>query len=106
MITFDEFKKLDIRVGKIVDAQEHPDADKLYVLKVDIGGEERQAVAGIKTSYKKEDLPGLLVAAVTNLEPAVIRGVESQAMILAATDDNGITVLTTQKPVKVGSQIK
>jgi len=106
MVKFDEFKKLDIRVAKIVDAQDHPDADKLYVLKVDIGGEERQAVAGIKSSYKKEELPGMLVAAVTNLEPAVIRGVESQAMILAATDDSGISVLTTNRPAKIGSQIK
>jgi len=106
MIKFDEFKKLDIRVGKIVDAQDHPDADKLYVLKVDIGGEERQAVAGIKSSYEKADLPGLLVAVVTNLEPAVIRGVESQAMVLAATDNSGISVLITQKPIEVGSQIK
>jgi len=63
-------------------------------------------VAGIKSCYKPEDLVGLQVAAVTNLEPAVIRGVESAGMILAATDENGIVVLTTHRPVKEGSTVK
>ena len=106
MATIEDFRKLEFKVGKILEVNDHPNADRLYVVKVDIGGAERQLVAGIKGSYTKEQLVGKLVAVVTNLDPATLRGVESQGMILAASDETGIVVLTTDKPVKIGSIIK
>jgi len=106
MVTYEEFRKLELKVAKIKEVVEHPNADKLYVIKIDLGDSERQIVAGIRISYKPQDLIGKQVAVITNLEPAVIRGVESQAMILAASDETGISILTLQREVKVGSIIK
>lgn len=84
-ITIQEFKRLDLRIGKIVAAEDHPNANKLYVLKVDIGGGEiRQIVAGIKDFYPREALPGKSVVVVCNLQTAKLRGLESQGMALAA----------------------
>ena len=106
MIKLDDFKKLEIKIGKILEVNDHPNADKLYVVKVDVGGSERQLVAGVKGSYAKEALIGKLVVVLTNIDPAMLRGVESQGMILAASDETGISVLTTDKPVKLGSIVK
>ena len=72
MITYDQFKQLDIRTAKIVSVEEHPNADRLYVLKVDIGGEERTSVAGIRPWYKPEELVGRNIVFLTNLEPAKV----------------------------------
>jgi len=106
MISIDEFKKTQIIVAQIKDAQEHPNADKLYVLKVDTGTEEKQLVAGIRKAYTKEELIGRKVIMVSNLEPAVIRGVESQGMILAASDENGLCLLGIDRDIKLGSIVK
>lgn len=106
MITYEEFRKLEIKVAKIIEVTEHPNADRLFVVKIDLGDCQKQIVAGIRASYTKEELVGKLVAVLNNLEPAVIRGVESQAMLLAASDENGISILTPHKEVKVGSIIK
>ena len=106
MITFDDFKKLELRTAKIVDVKDHPDADRLYVIEVEVAQEKRQVVAGIKSSYQPEDLIGKTVVVVVNLEPATIRGVESNGMILAASDDNGLSVITLDKDVLSGSLVK
>ena len=106
MITFDDFKKLELRIAKIVDVKDHPDADRLYIVDVEIAQEKRQVVAGIKSSYQPEDLIGKSVVVVVNLEPATIRGVESNGMILAASDDNGLSVITLDKDVLSGSLVK
>lgn len=106
MITYEEFKKLEIKVAKIKEVVEHPNADRLYVIKIDLGDSERQIVAGIRSSYKPDDLLGKQVAVIVNLEPAIIRGVESQAMLLAASDESGISILVPQREVKIGSIIK
>lgn len=106
MVTYEEFRKLELKVARIQEVTEHPNADRLYVLKIDLGDSQRQVVAGIRNSYKPEELVGKQVAVITNLEPAVIRGIESQAMILAASDENGVVILTPQKEVKVGSTVK
>ena len=82
IITFEEFKKVDLRIGKILEVEDHPNADKLYILTVDIGQEKRKMVAGIKKWYSKEELIGKEVVIVSNLEPKVIRGVESKGMII------------------------
>lgn len=106
MITYEEFKKLEIKVASIKEVIEHPQADKLYVIKVDIGGEEKQIVAGIRTKYQKEELVGKQIILLANLEPAVIRGVESQGMLLAASDEETLSILTLDKPVKNGAIVK
>lgn len=107
MIKIDDFRKLEMKIGKILEVKDHPNADKLYVVTVDLGDAQKQLVAGIKNSYTdKGALVGKQVVVVTNLEPATLRGVESQGMILAASDENGIAVVTTDKPVKIGSTVK
>jgi methionyl-tRNA synthetase len=106
MVTIDEFRNIQIRIGVIKEALDHPNADKLYVLKVDMGDEEKQLVAGIKTSYTKESLIGKQIVVVDNLEPAVIRGVESQGMLLAAADEAGPVILIPERNAKIGSRVK
>lgn len=106
MITIEEFKKLNLRIAKIKEVIDHPGADRLYVVKVAIGEEEREVVAGIKKGYTKEELIGKLVIIVENLEPAVIRGVESKGMILAAQDGETLAVLSPDRPVSPGSIVK
>lgn len=107
MIKIDDFRKVELKIGKIVEVKDHPNADKLYVVTVDLGDAQKQLVAGIKNSYTdKEALVGKQVVVVVNMEPATLRGVESQGMILAASDENGISVVTTDKPVKLGSIVK
>ena len=106
MITIEEFKKLNLRIAKIKDVKDHPGADRLYVVRVDMGGEEREVVAGIKKGYSPEELTGKLVVVVENLEPAVIRGVESKGMILASQDGEILAVLSPDRPVSPGSLVK
>ena len=95
MIHIDEFRKVELRVGVVKSAEAHPNADKLLVLKVDIGSEERQIVAGIRAHYPPEELVGKQVVIVANLETAVLRGIESQGMVLAASSDDGRVVFLT-----------
>lgn len=106
MAKLEDFKKLEIKIGKILEVKDHPNADKLYVVTVDLGDSKRQLVAGVKGSYAKESLVGKQIVVLTNIEPAVLRGVESQGMLLAASDESGISILTTDKPVKLGSIVK
>ena len=106
MITIDDFKKIELKVAQIKEVSEHPQADRLYVLKVDTGTEVRQLVAGIRLGYAKEQLIGRRVVLVANLQPAVIRGVESQGMILAASDEKGVSVLGPDREVALGSIVK
>jgi len=106
MISIEEFKKLNIRIARIKEVNDHPNADRLYVVRLVIGEEERDVVAGIKKAYTKEELLGKLVVVVENLEPAVIRGVESKGMILATQDGETMAVLSPEKPVAPGSIVK
>ena len=107
LISIDDVKKLRIVVGLIKEAGLHPNADKLFVLKVDVGMEVRQVVAGIRRSYAPEQLVGKRVVLIANLQPAVIRGVESQGMILAASDDAGVSVLSPDRvDMALGSIVK
>ncbi|MFU8829788.1 MAG: methionine--tRNA ligase subunit beta [Phycisphaerales bacterium] len=86
-IAFDEFAKVDLRVARVVTAEEHPNADRLLKLQVDDGsGTPRQICAGVKAYYKPEDLVGKLIVIVANLAPRKIRGEESRGMLLAASD--------------------
>ena len=106
MVTLEDFKKLELIVAQIKEVKEHPNADRLYVLKVDTGKEVKQLVAGIRKAYSKEELIGRRIVIVNNLEPALIRGEESQGMILAASDENNLSVLGVQKDIALGSMVK
>ena len=106
MITIDDFKKCELVVAQIKEVKEHPNADRLYLVKVDTGTEIRQLVAGIRKSYTPEQLINRRVIVVKNLQPAVIRGEESCGMILAATDENGTTLLSVDRDVALGSIVK
>ena len=106
-ITIDEFQKIALRVGMIVAAEDHPNADRLIVLKVDVGeSAPRQLVAGIKPAYQASDLVGKHVVVVANLKPAMLRGVESQGMVLAASDGSSIVLLSPERPIRTGSTVK
>lgn len=106
MISIEEFKKLELMIAQIKEVREHPNADRLYVITVDTGGEERQLVAGIRSGYTPDELVGRRVVIAANLEPATIRGEESRGMILAVSDENGISVLSPDKDVALGSRVK
>jgi len=106
MATIEDFKKLELKVAEIKEVKDHPNADKLYVVTVDLGGRTKQLVAGIKGSYKKEDLLGKQVVVVDNLQPAVLRGVESQGMLLATADAQGIAIVSPARTVALGSTVK
>lgn len=106
MITYDDFKKVEFKTAKILEVKNHPSADKLYVMEIDLGSEKRQIVAGIKNYYTPEELIGKNIVVVTNLEPATIRGVESKAMLLAASNDNRLAILTLDKDLAPGAVIK
>ena len=98
-IPYSDFAKLDLRVGEIKSVEAHPNADKLYVMKVDLGeGEERTIVAGLRKYYSVEELAGKKAIFVANLEPAVLRGVESNGMILAAVSEDHSEVRTLKCP--------
>ena len=109
-ISFDEWKKLDIRIGQIKEVNPHPNADKLYVLTVDFGSETKQVVAGIKEFYSKEELVGKKIPFIVNLEPALLRGVKSEAMLLAAAPQKDgkrqCVLLTTDKDIEVGARVE
>ena len=92
------FEDLDLRVAKIREIKDHPNADKLYILKLDLGKEEKQIVSGLKLAYKKDDLKDKMIVMINNLESSNIRGVESHGMLLAVEDDNQkLSLLTTNK---------
>jgi len=106
MVTFEDFKKVEFKIATIKEVEEHPNADRLYVIKLDVGGESlKQVVAGVRAFYTKEQLIGKQVIVADNLQPAMLRGVESNGMILAAKDDVGFTVLTVDKQVKNGTLV-
>ncbi len=107
MIDFSEWKKLDIRVGEIKAAEDHPNADKLIILRVDVG-EERQLVAGLKGYYHREELVGKKVVVFVNLKPVNLRGVQSQGMVLAAVDttEDTVSLLTVDRDARNGAKIE
>lgn len=105
-ITYDDFKKLDLRIAEILKVEPHPNADRLWLLTIRIGEEDRQIVAGIKQHYTAEQLLGRKIVVVANLEPAVIRGVESKGMLLAASIADKIVILTPEKDISSGSTVK
>ncbi|MCL4456741.1 MAG: methionine--tRNA ligase [Nitrospirae bacterium] len=107
LIAIDDFAKVELRVGKIVAAEKVEKSEKLLKLKVDIGTEERQIVAGIAKAYTPDDLTGKKIVVVTNLKPAKLMGIESHGMLLAATDEEGnMSILALDREVKQGARVK
>ena len=106
MATIDDFRKLEFRVAQIKEVNDHPNADKLLILTVDLGDRQKQVVAGIRNSYAKEELIDKQVILVDNLDPVILRGVESQGMILAGSDENILAVISPDKNLKLGSIVK
>ena len=106
MISIDDFRKVELKVATVKSAEVHPNADKLIVLQVDLGSEQRQICAGIRNHYTPEELVGKQVVVVANLETAKLRGLESQGMLLAASDEGRVIILTPEKPVLAGAQVK
>jgi len=106
MITIDQFKTVELRAATIISAEVHPNADRLVVLRVDLGSEQRQIVAGIRATYDPAVLIGRQVVVVANLEPAVLRGVESQGMVLAADGGSGPVLVSPERLVPAGAVVR
>ncbi|MFH2069397.1 MAG: methionine--tRNA ligase subunit beta [Candidatus Omnitrophota bacterium] len=120
MVSIEDFKKLKIKVAKVLEVNSHPGADRLYVLKIFLGNIEckdettgeivctpqtREIVAGIRPYYTPEELVGKQVIVLVNLEPATIRGVQSNGMLLAVKDGDKLAILTVDRPIKEGNLI-
>lgn len=106
-IGIEDFAKVQLRVARVLEASDHPNADKLIVLKVDMGNEQRQLVAGLKGHYTANQLVGKNLIVAANLAPRKMRGVESQGMLLAAStpDQSRVVILTTESDVPPGSAV-
>jgi methionine--tRNA ligase beta chain len=105
-ISFDDFQKLDLRVGKVVEANQIPGSRNLIKMIVDFGTEKRQAVAGLLQWYKPDSLVGKKCAFILNLQRRKLMGVESQCMILAAEDAEGnVVILQPEREIVEGSRI-
>ncbi|MEG2405584.1 MAG: methionine--tRNA ligase subunit beta [Clostridiales bacterium] len=104
-ITIEDFAKIDLRVATVLEAEKVEGADKLLKLQIKIGEEQRQLVAGVAQHYAPEDLVGKNVVVVANLKPAKLRGIESQGMILAASDSENLQILTLDA-VQSGGRVK
>ncbi|MFH0925149.1 MAG: methionine--tRNA ligase [bacterium] len=104
LVQKDPLSRVDLRVAEIEKVEEHPQADKLYVLQIDVGKEKRQIIAGIRPFFTKEELVGKKIIIVYNLKPAELRGQKSQGMLLAASDENNMGLLTTNQPS--GSEVR
>jgi methionine--tRNA ligase beta chain len=106
MVTFDDFMKLDIRIGTVTAADKVEGADKLIRLELDLGGESRQVVAGMAPAYTPEEFIGRQVPILVNLEPRKLRGIESQGMILAADVNGKPVMIIPDKEVPPGSKVR
>lgn len=108
MVSIKEFQNLDLRVGQVITAEPVTGANKLLKLTVDVGEERRTMIAGIALSYRPDELIGKKVVVVANLEPAVIRGVRSEGMLLAGWvqgDDKSITLVTPERDLPNGAKV-
>ena len=107
-LSIQDFSRLDLRVGRITEVADHPNADKLYVMQCDLGPDlgTRQLVAGLKPYMPPEALKDKLVVVVANLEPATLRGQKSEGMLLAAQDGQKVVILTTAEAAAPGSKIR
>src|SRR5262245_18464732 len=105
LVSIADFKRLDLRVARVLEARPHPNADKLILLKVDVGDQQKQIIAGIREWYAPETLVGRLIIVVNNLQPAMLRGEESNGMLLASTSGGQVIFLTPERDCLPGSKI-
>lgn len=105
MINFEDFVKIDLRIGKIIEAEKVEGSSKIIKTTVDLGEENRQILAGIGKFYSPEELINKIVIVVANLSPKKIMGMDSEGMILAVKDDNNLSLLGVDKEIKIGSKI-
>ena len=106
-VTYDDFAKIELRIARVLEARPHPNADKLMLLQIDVGDEQKQIVAGIRQHYTPEQLVGKLIVVVNNLAPAMLRGEASHGMLLAATSGEKVVLLTPDDPeCVVGAKVK
>lgn len=105
MITIEDFRQMELRVGEIVSASPHPQADRLLVLRVRVGDSERTLVAGIRAHYQESELLGKKVIVVANMTPATIRGVLSEGMVLAASNEKLLTLLVPERDIESGAKV-
>jgi len=106
LVSYEEFKKLDIRVALIENVEKVPKADKLYKLSIALGGEKRTLVAGLAEQYKADELKGKKIAILANLEPRKLKGILSEGMLLAAVDGDIVSVLTPDKEIPSGAKVE
>jgi methionyl-tRNA synthetase len=108
LINIQDFARLDLRVARVLQVRDHPNAAKLYLLDVDLGPElgKRQLVAGLKPYLPPETLLDTLIVVVTNLEPAILRGERSDGMLLAAQEGDRVVPLTVAAPLAPGSKVR
>ena len=106
MVSIKEFQALELRVAEILEVKPHPNADRLYILNIKVGEERKQVVAGIKLHYSEAELVGKKIVVINNLEPSVIRGVESQGMLLAASNEEKLTLITPERDIVSGAQVR
>jgi methionyl-tRNA synthetase len=106
VVNYDQFAQLDLRIAQVLEAREHPNANKLLLLKIRVGDMEKQIVAGIRGHYEPASLTGRSIVVVNNLAPAMIRGEESNGMLLAASDGQSVVLLQPDRPIADGSKVK
>ena len=106
MITLEDFLKIELKVAQVVEAKVHPNADKLLVLTVDTGAERKEIVAGIAPHYSVSELVGKKVILVNNLQPATLRGVVSNGMILAAKEGELLSLVVPERPLAAGATVR
>jgi len=105
-ISYDDFSKLDLRVATVLSAREHPNADKLLLLQIKVGEQEKQIVAGIRGHYDPQSLVGTQIIVLDNLEEAMLRGEESAGMLLAASDGDAVVLLRPDRQCEAGAAIR
>jgi tRNA-binding protein len=105
-ITYEDFSKIDLRIATVLSAKEHPNADKLMLLQIQVGEEEKQIVAGIRGHYTSDQLIGRQIVVVNNLQEAMLRGEESHGMLLAASDSGGVVLLRPDRDCESGAGVK
>lgn len=106
MITIEQFKEVQLKVARVLEAKLHPDADRLLLLRVDTGEAQKEIVAGIALHYKPEELVGKQVVIVDNLQPATIRGVVSNGMVLAAQDGQTLSLVVPERSLGTGAAVR
>lgn len=106
MVSIKDFQQLELKIAEILEVKPHPNADRLYVLEIKVGEERKQLVAGIRLHYSETELVGKKIVIINNLEPSVIRGVESQGMLLAASNSEMLTLVTPERDIASGAQVR